>query len=109
MQRYHILLARGKGTYNPIDASELADEEAADLSRRILQAVRLEGWQIGKSRVFLRAGQLAQMEVSPGSVCSTRLLGSCKCCGGSCLGVCSCSCHGGCGQQSCATPSPSCA
>ena len=71
VQRYHILLARGKGTYNPIDASELADEEAADLSRRILQAVRLEGWQIGKSRVFLRAGQLAQMEVSPGSVCST--------------------------------------
>ena len=64
MQRYHILLARGKGTYHPIDASELGDEEAADLSRRILQAVRLEGWQIGKSRVFLRAGQLAQMEVS---------------------------------------------
>eukprot|EP00891_Asterochloris_glomerata_P005032 jgi/Astpho2/5032/e_gw1.00071.58.1_t len=66
VQRYHILLARGKGTYNPIDASELADEEAADLSRRILQAVRLEGWQIGKSRVFLRAGQLAQMEGARG-------------------------------------------
>ena len=90
MQRYHILLARGKGTYNPIDPSELADEEAADLSRRILQAVRLEGWQIGKSRVFLRAGQLAQMEVR-----QTLMHLACKCCGGPSLGVCSSNCRGG--------------
>ena len=95
MQRYHILLARGKGTYNPIDASELADEQAADLSRRILQAVRLDGWQIGKSRVFLRAGQLAQMEVSLRRPWRTWPLGSCKRCGGPSLGMCTSSCHGG--------------
>ena len=33
------------------------------MSRRILFASRLDGWQLGKSRVFLRAGQLAQLEV----------------------------------------------
>jgi myosin heavy subunit len=38
--------------------------QVADLSRRILYASQLDGWQLGKSRVFLRAGQLAQLEVS---------------------------------------------
>jgi hypothetical protein len=38
--------------------------QVADLCRRVLFAAQLEGWQLGKSRVFLRAGQLAQLEVS---------------------------------------------
>ena len=37
--------------------------EAADISRKVLQAVKIMGWQMGKTRVFLRAGQLAQLEV----------------------------------------------
>lgn len=37
--------------------------QLADVSRRILFASQLEGWQLGRSRVFLRAGQLAQLEV----------------------------------------------
>ncbi|KAK9865078.1 hypothetical protein WJX84_008101 [Apatococcus fuscideae] len=61
-QRYAILLASGKGTYRPLDPQSLTDDIAADVSRRVLQAVRLKGWQIGKTRVFLRAGQLAQLE-----------------------------------------------
>ena len=31
--------------------------------RRILTRLGLEGWQLGRSRAFLRAGQLATMEV----------------------------------------------
>ncbi len=70
-QRYAILLAAGKGTYKPLDPQSLTDELAADVSRRVLLAVRLKGWQIGKTRVFLRAGQLAQLEVG------CMLLGTC--------------------------------
>ena len=42
----------------------MQEEEAADISRKVLQAVKIMGWQMGKTRVFLRAGQLAQLEVS---------------------------------------------
>lgn len=40
------------------------EEEAADIARKVLQAVKIMGWQMGKTRVFLRAGQLAQLEVT---------------------------------------------
>lgn len=40
-----------------------APMQSADLAKRILYASQLDGWQLGKSRVFLRAGQLAQLEV----------------------------------------------
>ena len=43
---------------------DLSTEDAAAICRRILQATKAEGWQLGKSRVFLRAGQLALLEVS---------------------------------------------
>lgn len=69
-QRYNVLLATGKGTYKPLDMDTLDDATAMELSRRILQIVRLQGWQIGKTRVFLRAGQLAQLEVLPAPLLS---------------------------------------
>lgn len=34
--------------------------------RRILGASQLDGWQLGRTRVFLRAGQLAQLEGARG-------------------------------------------
>lgn len=40
--------------------------QLADVCRRVLFASQLEGWQLGRSRVFLRAGQLAQLEVRDG-------------------------------------------
>jgi myosin-5 len=55
--------------------------QIAEVSRRILFSSQLDGWQLGKSRVFLRAGQLAQLEVrlphlcvwQPASSCCVRL------------------------------------
>lgn len=61
-QRYSMLLTSGKGAYQPLDMN-LSNEDAADLCRRILQATKAEAWQLGRSRVFLRAGQLALLEV----------------------------------------------
>lgn len=40
-----------------------AAPQVAEVARRVLFASQLDGWQLGKSRVFLRAGQLAQLEV----------------------------------------------
>lgn len=62
-----MLLASGKGTYQPLDMNTLNEQEASDICRRILQATKAEGWQLGKSRVFLRAGQLALLEVQSDS------------------------------------------
>lgn len=59
-----MLLASGKGTYQPLDMNSLSDTKAAEISRKILQATKADGWQMGKTRVFLRAGQLALLEVS---------------------------------------------
>ncbi|KAK9842297.1 hypothetical protein WJX81_005127 [Elliptochloris bilobata] len=66
VQRYNILMAGAHGGYTPVDAAALDDGAAAELARRVLQAARLGGWQIGKTRVFLRAGQLAQLEGARG-------------------------------------------
>ena len=41
----------------------LDEEAAAGLTKRILVASGLQGWQLGRTRIFLRAGQLAQLEV----------------------------------------------
>ncbi|KAK9796643.1 hypothetical protein WJX73_007169 [Symbiochloris irregularis] len=65
-QRYNVLLAVGKGMYKALDMDTLDEARASELSRQILQVVRLHGWQIGKTRVFLRAGQLAQLEGARG-------------------------------------------
>lgn len=50
----------------------LEEEEAAKICRQILQATKAEGWQLGKTRVFLRAGQLALLEVSRNNVFGLR-------------------------------------
>ena len=60
-----MLLAVGKGEYRPLDMDALDEEAAAGLSKRILQVSGLQGWQLGRTRIFLRAGQLAQLEVGP--------------------------------------------
>ena len=49
----------------PQDVEYLDNETAGELCTRILRRTDLDGWQIGKTRVFLRAGQLAQIEVPP--------------------------------------------
>ena len=74
--RYNILLASGRGAYRHLDPETLQEGEAADISRKVLQAVKIMGWQMGKTRVFLRAGQLAQLEVETGlaSCVSCRVL-----------------------------------
>ena len=59
-----MLLAVGRGEYQPLDMQALDEDTAAQLSKRILIVSGLKGWQLGKSRIFLRAGQLAQLEVS---------------------------------------------
>ena len=48
--------------------------QAADVARRILFASQLEGWQLGSSRVFLRAGQLAALEGARGRRLSAHAL-----------------------------------
>ena len=60
-----MLLAVGKGMYRPLDMDALDEEAAAHLSKQILQVSGLQGWQLGRTRIFLRAGQLAQLEVRP--------------------------------------------
>ena len=59
-----MLLASGKGTYEPLNVNTLDTETAARICRQVLQATHAEGWQMGSTRVFLRAGQLALLEVS---------------------------------------------
>ena len=79
--RYNILLASGRGAYRHLNPETLQEEEAADISRKVLQAVKVMGWQMGKTRVFLRAGQLAQLEVSqPHSLTPPCLSADSLCC-----------------------------
>ena len=61
VQRYAVLLPKGSAA-RAWDA-DLSDEAAGQLCRELLVASGLDGWQIGKTRVFLRAGQLANIEV----------------------------------------------
>ncbi|KAL4419268.1 hypothetical protein ABPG77_004826 [Micractinium sp. CCAP 211/92] len=49
-----------------IDWFAVTEGQSADLAKRILYASQLDGWQLGKTRVFLRAGQLAQLEGARG-------------------------------------------
>ena len=53
-QRYYILMADGRGVYQPIDLESLGEEQIADISRRILQAAKLTGWQVRAPAAILR-------------------------------------------------------
>lgn len=61
--------------------------QTADLAKRILYASQLDGWQLGKSRVFLRAGQLAQLEVRRWPLSGPPAALAYSCCVCSCIGV----------------------
>lgn len=79
--RYNILLASGRGAYRHLNPETLQEDEAADISCKVLQAVKVMGWQMGKTRVFLRAGQLAQLEVrQPHSLALPCLSAGSPCC-----------------------------
>jgi len=60
-QRYAILLPRGSAAR--ASDPEISNEDVRQLCRELLQGLGIDGWQIGKERVFLRAGQLAHVEV----------------------------------------------
>ena len=48
VQRYNILLADGRGAYEPLDVDGLGDVDAAAAARRVLGRVPdLSGWQVG--------------------------------------------------------------
>ena len=46
VQRYAILLANGRGAYQPLDADCMEQRELAETVRRLLQAAKLDGWQV---------------------------------------------------------------
>eukprot|EP00208_Stichococcus_sp_RCC1054_P002079 CAMPEP_0206143610 /NCGR_PEP_ID=MMETSP1473-20131121/21153_1 /ASSEMBLY_ACC=CAM_ASM_001109 /TAXON_ID=1461547 /ORGANISM="Stichococcus sp, Strain RCC1054" /LENGTH=1690 /DNA_ID=CAMNT_0053539093 /DNA_START=726 /DNA_END=5798 /DNA_ORIENTATION=+ len=60
-QRYKLLL-RGAGVGRVI--ADMEDEAVVEVIRLVLAQARLQGWQIGTTRVFLRAGQLAALETA---------------------------------------------
>ena len=57
-----------------VDWETVTEREAADVIKRVLFTTGIEGWQLGRSRVFLRAGQLALLEGARGRVLSTAAL-----------------------------------
>lgn len=69
-QRYAILLGdkkvneMGLPVTEPgfIDWYSISDEQITDMVKRVLYNAGLDGWQVGKTRVFLRSGQLAHLE-----------------------------------------------
>ena len=62
--RYGLLLPGGPPGAAALDAMD--DKEAASVARSLLTGAQMEGWQLGATRVFLRAGQLAVLEGARG-------------------------------------------
>ena len=46
VQRYAILLANGRGAYQPLDTDCMEQRELAETVRKLLQAAKLDGWQV---------------------------------------------------------------
>lgn len=73
-QRYCILLGRKKlvelglpvTQSGFVDWYTVTDDQLLSVCKHILYGSGLENWQLGKTRVFLRAGQLAQLEGARG-------------------------------------------
>lgn len=70
VQRYALLLGQRKlkelglpytDAYC-VDWYGMSTDQMVDVARRVLYNTSLDGWQLGKTRVFLRSGQLAQLE-----------------------------------------------
>lgn len=75
-QRYWILVAPGQLRSNQIqltdrgciDWQNLSQGDVTKLVKMIMAKTNLSGWQIGKTRIFLRTGQLAVLEGFRGRV-----------------------------------------
>lgn len=75
-QRYFLLLNQHHLSSNQIpltgdgfiEWSALSEEELSKLVRMILVKANLSGWQVGRTRVFLRTGQLAILEGLRGQI-----------------------------------------
>ena len=46
VQRYMILVANGRGAYHPVDVESMDQAQAGEYVRKILQAARVDGWQV---------------------------------------------------------------
>ena len=51
-QRYAILLANGRGAYQPLDLDSMEQRQLAEAVRKILQAAGLDGWQVRPHQPF---------------------------------------------------------
>ena len=65
VRRYGLLLPPS-AHYDPGSLDDADDASVAALAARILDGAGLVSWQAGKTRVFLRAGQLATLEGARG-------------------------------------------
>lgn len=82
VKRYSVLLShediessRIATTENGlIDWDALQDHQVSDLAVAIMQKSSLSGWQIGRTKIFLRTGQLAALEGQRGKVISDAVL-----------------------------------
>lgn len=63
-----ILIANGRGAYKPMDLDSLDQAQAAELVRRILQAAKLEGWQVRLARAAIERHDLLAERLQPPSL-----------------------------------------
>ena len=49
VQRYMILVANGRGAYHPMDVENMDQAQAGECVRKILQAAKVDGWQVRSS------------------------------------------------------------
>ena len=54
-----------------VDWYSTSEAQVAEVVKRVLRHSCLDGWQMGRTRVFLRSGQLAQLEGERGLLLST--------------------------------------
>ncbi len=70
VQRYSVLLSHSHLTSQQIplnkkgmvDWCAISEDDVRELAKTIMKKTDLKGWQIGKTRIFLRTGQLAVLE-----------------------------------------------
>jgi myosin V len=75
-RRYAVLLGRSRleelglpfSRLGFVEWDAVSEAQAAEIVKRVLYGTGIDGWQMGRSRVFLRAGQLAVLEGARGRV-----------------------------------------